>query len=210
MTVIWLASYVALWGLVVVVCLFLVGLLRQFGALQSQLDHPPVFEPGANMPALENDGPTIGSHLPDLVAETINGFGEVALATRKPPGRTLLMFMAPLCESCQHMVSPLNMLAGDPAQGVLPIVFMRADEQTCRSFLSVFPLRLPLVCDDDRSIHRGLEVHRAPLGLLYSENGQLVRKGAVQTDEDLQSLLGNVGAPIAAQANIFPPVRVLA
>ena len=33
MTGLWLASYLVLWGIVVVMCLFLIGILRQLGLL---------------------------------------------------------------------------------------------------------------------------------------------------------------------------------
>lgn len=212
MSGIWLSSYVALWVLVGALCLFLVGLLRQLGVLQYQFEHPPVITPGANMPALEDDGPAIGSPFPQFVAETINGFGTVALTTQRRASRTLVIFMSPLCESCQHMIGPLNALMDDPTQDLFVIVILRGDEGMCRSFLSVFPLRLSAICDDDSSIHRGFNVHRAPLGLLYDEHGMLVRKGVTQTDDGLQVLLGNMAMAASSTTpdDVYPPIAVSA
>jgi methylamine dehydrogenase accessory protein MauD len=205
MTGLWLASYLVLWGLVLVLCLFLIGILRQLGLMQRQLDsRSPQIQEG--IPTLENDGPAIGSPLPDLEASTINGFGTLTMTTLHDHSSTLLVFMSPMCETCQHIVEPLNALVVNVARGVSPIVIMRADEQACRAFVSVFPLRMPVVCDSDRSITMGLDVHRTPFGLLYDEHGTLIRKGLLERHEDLLALLGDRSAPGKAQDNVFPRV----
>ena len=85
-----------------------------------------------------------------------------------------------MCEACQHIVEPLNTLVEDVARAVHPVVIVRADEQGCRAFLSVFPLDMPVVCDSDRTITMGLDVHRTPFGLLYDEHGTLIRKGLLE------------------------------
>jgi hypothetical protein len=156
------------------------------------------------MPELENDGPAIGSALVDFEANTINGFGTLTPAMLRGHGNTLLMFMSPMCETCQHIVEPLNALAADAARAVRPVVIMRADEQACRAFLSVFPLHLPTVCDSNRTITMGFGVHRSSFGLLYDEHGTLIRKGLVQMHGHLLALLGDELAPITAQAYVFP------
>jgi methylamine dehydrogenase accessory protein MauD len=205
MTGLWLVSYLILWGLVVVMCLFLIGILRELGLLHRQLESGPP-QPQEGIPALENDGPAIGSPIADLEADTINGFGTLNPATLLDRENTLLVFMSPMCEACQHIVEPLNALVADAERAVHPAVIMRADEQACRAFLSVFPLRMPVVCDSDRTITMGLDVHRAPFGLLYDEHGILIRKGLLEGDEDLLALLGDGSAPVTAQAHVFPRV----
>jgi hypothetical protein len=150
MTGLWLASYLVLWGLVVVVCLLLIGILREIGQVYRQLEsRQPQPQEESSIPALEHDGPAIGSSIVDLEADTINGFGTLIPATLQERGSTLLVFMSPMCETCQHIVEPLNALAADAAHAVRAAVIMRADEQACRAFLSVFPLRMPVVCDSD-------------------------------------------------------------
>src|SRR5437588_6562418 len=144
MTGLWLASYFVLWGIVVVMCLFLIGILRQLGLLHRQLESgTPQPQGESSIPALENDGPAVGSPIADLEADTINGFETLTRATLGDDGNVLLMFMSPMCEVCQYIVEPLNALVADTARAVRPVVIMRADEQTCRAFLSVFPLRMP-------------------------------------------------------------------
>ena len=201
MTGLWLVSYLVLWGLVVVMCLFLIGILRQLGQLYRQLELRPA-QSKEGIPALENDGPIIGSTIPDLEAGAINAFATLTLASLDERSSTLLVFMSPMCEAYQHIVEPLNALA---ANAVRPIVIMRADEQGCRAFLSVFPLRMPVVCDSDRTITMGLDVHRTPFGLLYDEHGILIRKGLLVGHEDLLALLGDGSVPLTARDHVFPP-----
>jgi methylamine dehydrogenase accessory protein MauD len=205
MTGLWLASYLVLWGLVVVICLFLIGILRQLGLMHRQLESgTPQIQEGASIPTLEHDGPVIGSPLVDLEAETINGFGTLTAATRRDRGKTLLVFMSPMCETCQHIVEPLNALVADPAHAVRSVVILRADEQGCGAFLSVFPLRIPVVCDLDNTITKRFDVHRSPFGLLYDEHHTLIRKGLIQRPEHLLALLGDESVPVTAQAHVFP------
>src|SRR5438034_637906 len=107
MTGLWLVSYLVLWGLVVVLCLFLIGILRQLGLVHRQLESGlPQRQEG--IPALENDGPVIGSPIPDLEVSTINGFATLTPTTLRDGGTTLLVFMSPMCESCQRIDEPLN------------------------------------------------------------------------------------------------------
>ncbi len=206
MTGLWLASYLVLWGLFMVMCLFLIGILRQLGLMQHQLElRSPEPQGDSSIPALEHDGPAIGSPIVDLEADTINGFGTLIPATLHEHGSTLLVFMSPMCETCQHIVEPLNALAADAARAVRAAVIMRADEQACRAFLSVFPLHMPVVCDSDRAITMGLDIHRTPFGLLYDEHGTLIRKGVVEGHEDLLALLGDGSVPGTVQARVPTP-----
>jgi methylamine dehydrogenase accessory protein MauD len=203
MTGLWLASYLALWGLVVVICLFLVGVLRQLGAMQLEREQRlSQLPPG--LPSLEQDGPAIGARMPDLTADTINGHGTVNLETLREEGDTLLMFMSPMCEICQHVVEPLNALVEESASVLRSAVIMRADEQACHAFVSVFPLVAPVICDSDRTITMGFGIHRTPFGLLYGSDGRLIRKGLIEEPNDLQALLGRESASPTAQARIVP------
>jgi hypothetical protein len=200
-------SYLVLWGLVVVLGLLLLGVLRQLGLLYRQLEPGPRQPQGeGSFPTLEQDGPAIGSSIVDLEVDTVNGFGKVSLTALPDHGSRLLVFMSPMCETCQHIVEPLNALRADAPDALHPVVIMRADEQGCRAFLSVFPLHLPVVCDSDRTITIGLDIHRTPFGLLYDEHNRLIRKGLLEEQEDLQALLGGGTVSREAQANVFPSV----
>jgi len=212
-TGLWVASYVVLWAFVGGMALLMIGMLRQIGILQhhavgahGQGTPPSALDQGAT-PALEDDGPAIGSAIPELRAETINGFDAVTLDNADNDAGTLLVFMSPMCEGCQHMVEPLNALvdAGEHRERVVAV--LHADESACRAFVNIFPLRAPAVCDADRTFTMGLGIHRNPFGLLYDGEGRLVRKGMMTTDGELLAVLGDASAPEAALEFVFPRTR---
>lgn len=178
-----------------------VGALRQIGMLRLRLEGAPAAI-GADLPPLPKDGPEVGSAVPELVLETVNGHGSVSLAGA--PGRPLLLlFLSPMCETCQHVVGPLNELA-DAGSAIRPVVVMRADEYGCRSFDSVFPLRAPVICDSNRDITPRFGIHRNPFGILYDGDGALIREGTILGDDHLRALLGDASAPESVKEHIFP------
>ncbi len=204
MTGLWLVSYIVLWVVVVIMGLLLIGVLRQLGLMFHQNESVSPTPGADSIPALEQDGPAIGSPLMDMEVDTINGFGMLTTAMLHERKSTLLIFLSPLCETCQHLVDPLNDLVKNDAGSPRTAVIIRGEEQSCRAFLSIFPLRMPVVCDSERAITMGHNVHRTPFGLLYDEHDTLIRKGVLGGREDLLALLGDRSAPDSSQENVFP------
>ncbi len=199
MTGLWLVSYIALWLLVGVLCMITLGLLQQLGLLQHKLEQYSsgfTTEQTLYHPTLEDDGPEIGSKLPNLTTDTINGFGILNFPFSSQEKYSLLVFLSPLCETCQDIVEILNTVADNNANVGNVIAIMRSDEQACRSFINVFPLHLPLVCDNERVVTMKFGVHHAPFGLLYNTQGTLIRKGGIKSQKDLSSLLEDVVHPL--------------
>lgn len=207
MAILFPVSYVALWVLVIALCLLVVGLLQQVGLLQRSLHSSPAQEEGTSalpLPSVENDGPALGSSLPEHTLETINGFGAFILASAQNKQGTLLLFLAPNCKGCQQVVEPINKIVDELVYDGRVIAILRTDEKGGRSFLSVFSLHIPVVCDEKRAITKGFGVHRAPFGLLYDAQGVLMRKGIVKNIGDLLALLGDESALAADHSSIFP------
>src|SRR5437667_2024783 len=180
MTGLWLVSYIILWLMFLVLCLITIFLLQQLGLLQRQLKQYGL-ETAKEKELLyyvsEDDGPAIGSVLPLLTTNSINGFGSLTLPGIEAEGYSLLMFLSPLCEPCQHIVEPLNMLVKDTLNTGKIIAIIRADQLASRSFISIFPLNLPVISDNERTITMDFNVHHAPFGLLYNAQGVLISKG---------------------------------
>lgn len=192
MSGLWFVSYVLLWVLVLELSFVVVGLLQQVGVLQHQLAQLGTGAKGsfANpIPHPEDDGPALGSSLPELQLETFNGFGTLLLPEPHNSKDTLLLFLSPMCELCQEVVEPLNSLVDDGLFGGNVAVLMKSDEQACRAFLSIFSLHVPVVCDSSRQIIMGFDVHNIPSGLLYDAHGILKQKGLVGNRDELLMLV---------------------
>jgi hypothetical protein len=195
MTGLWLVSYSVLWILFILACFLLFGMLQQIGTLQRQLkfsgeDVKQEFSGAGERVAAkpEEDGPPPGVDLPELAFATINGFGTLSPTTFFSKS-TLLVFLSSMCETCQAVVEPLNRLVDEEGHHLKIVVIMRNDAQTCRTFLKLFPLQMPVVCDSSHAITMGLNVHSSPFGLLYDTHGSLTKKGLLRGQEDLQLLL---------------------
>jgi hypothetical protein len=207
MTGFWLMSYLVLWGVVIVLGVLVIGCLQQIGLLRRQLGMQPTEAEEAPPLVIEQQGPGIGSRLPSLTVEAINGYGAITLQPQQP---ALLLFLSSLCEGCQHVVEPLNALVQERKGREQVIVILQADEQGCRAFLSVFPLKVPVICDSSRKITNELfETHSNPFGLYYNEQGVLVRKGLAMGAEELRALLGEEITSELARSRIIPTPKPL-
>jgi methylamine dehydrogenase accessory protein MauD len=196
----WVVSYLLLWVLVVVLSAVVVGALHQIGLLRTSL--VPRGEPaGTGPPTAEGQGPAIGSLLPRLELESINGAGHVTLDAEGPP--TLVAFLSPLCDGCQDAVAALDALAVEAGSQVRVVAILIGEQRAWRSFLRVFPLSAPVVGDRSRDLSNAFKVDAVPFGLLYDERGRLVRK-AILRDATLKLafLLGE-SAPIG-DTDVFP------
>ncbi len=216
----WLISYVCLWIVVVILCLLVTGLLQQLGSIQhhiqnwksDQADDSSEVPEGAVLsapPLISEDGPDIGSSIPELTLEVYNDKSTLTPTSWYNEYGTLVMLMTPMCESCQHLVDPLNQLRDHHVFKGRVIVILRADEGACQAFLSVFPLHVPVVCDRDHTISMGFGIHHIPFGLLYDAQGKLARKGNILTYEALLALLGDPSVSLEAFARIYPPLSTL-
>jgi methylamine dehydrogenase accessory protein MauD len=191
MTGFWLISYMVLWVLFILFALLLLGALQQIGVLRRQLglttaDQNPALEA---FPSDEEDGPVLGSLLPEMTLESMNGSGTYTLR-ENTQSTLLLMFLSTTCPGCQKVVDPLNTLIESQRYSGRVLVVLRGDDQMCQAFLKVFPLRAPVIQDRHAHISKGFDVHRNPFGLLYDAAGMLVGKGTVARYGELIALLG--------------------
>ena len=203
MSGIWLVSYALLWVLVLTALVLLIGLLQVVG----RSDRPASAMGAASapeFPAIDHDGPEIGSPMPDLAFETLNGFGQISWgATDKA---TVLVFLSAMCESCHDVVGPLNSLVAGAEDAIRALAIVKGPVQTTEAFLKVYPLHVPVVVDPDMEVtSKRFDVHRNPFALYY-EHGTLVRKGTVEHGSDgLRAVLGDPSVPAAALMRVTPP-----
>lgn len=194
----WLVSYIVLWAMVALIALAMVGVLRELGAVRSDLAQQTASaEKKSRVPPVELDGPLVGSEVPRVAFTALDG-ARIDLGALADRGPLLLMFLNPRCSTCQDTVAPLNTLLASPSRPISPVIFMRADEEGCRAFVEAFGCRVPVICDRDAILTstNGIYVQRNPFGLWYEANGLLRRKAVVRTGEELGELIREELAPL--------------
>lgn len=115
---VWIASYVVLWVLVLVLSVAVVALLRQIGVLHARL-HPLGANFAGEGPALESAAPT----LPGI------NYGAAAL--------TLLAFTSPGCEVCKVLKPSFDALR----RGYPEIQLREVDLEGARGTFDAFNVR---------------------------------------------------------------------
>lgn len=197
----WLASYVALWVVVALVLVLQVGVLRELGMLRRK--NEPETPRRRVTPPIDEDGPGIGSRMPDLTVEILDG-GTLSLRAYADGTPALVVCMAPLCEGCQLIVDSLHALLAERPRDLRAVAIMRGNADACRSFMSVFRLQMPVIVDPQGDATRAFNIHSSPCGLLYDDRGALVRQGVIVYREDLAALMGDPTVPEKALANVYP------
>ena len=220
MTGLWLLSYIVLWILVITLCLLVIGLLQQLGLVQQQLTNSTHVEKNdvikesgetgqdSSIPRLSKDGPDIGSSVPQMLLDAYTSKDTITEVQTSHEHGTLLIFMAPTCESCQQLVDSLNQFVDNHVFKGQVLVVLRSDKRTLQAFLNIFPIHAPVVCDEDYATSMGFNIHRNPFGLFYDENGILVRKGLLLRYEGLQEIIGISSLGTTELENIYPPLNI--
>lgn len=133
--------------------------------------------------------------LPDLqLTSSLNGFDSVDLSAAHSGDGLLIVFLSPLCLSCQQLVRSLNALKQNVAFRQRMIVVLRGEERIARTFLQVFPLEIPAVRDSLGAFARELDIHQMPAALLFNRDGLLVYREHPIT-HDLAALALTLEAP---------------
>ena len=89
----WTVAFVALWLLVVVLCVVVVALARQVGTLHLRLGPRGALE-------IDDEGPILGEPMPALSADGADG-SSVALGG--PGEKRLVLFSSPTCVVCREV-----------------------------------------------------------------------------------------------------------
>jgi hypothetical protein len=100
MSGVWLASYIVLWLVVLLLAFLLAGALRQLGLLQLRLGD----DPGA---LITDTGLERGTEAPDFAALDAAS-GEPVSLSDLPAVPRMLVFASPGCLSCRELIPGLN------------------------------------------------------------------------------------------------------
>jgi methylamine dehydrogenase accessory protein MauD len=175
---VWLASYVVLWGVVVIQAFAMTALLRQIGVLYLRM-------PATGARSM-NVGPDIGTTLERR--DAIDVLGErIGVVDHKRP--KLLLFVSPTCGTCEELLPSVRTLARNE-RDALDVVLLTAvsDGVLNKAYVKRHKLSgIPYVAS--AAIAQEYGVLSSPYALAVDAQGVVRAKGLVNHGEHLESLV---------------------
>jgi methylamine dehydrogenase accessory protein MauD len=192
---VWLASYIVLWILVLLLAFLLAGALRQLGLLQLRLGD----DPGA---LITDTGLERGTEAPDFSALDA-ATGEPMSLSDLPAVPRMLVFASPGCLSCRELIPGLNEVRKTRGDWDFLIV-CRGDLESCQGFGRMNGLEAPMVVDTTGQIEKDYAVTLTPFAYVVDHEGRVVIRGLANDWRQLESLLEQEGTLQAGMQ--FAPV----
>src|SRR6266536_1953465 len=181
---VWLASYIVLWLVVLLLGFLLAGALRQLGLLQLRLGD----DPGA---LITNTGLERGTDVPDFTALDAASGERVSLSDL-PAVPRMLVFASPGCLSCRELIPGLNEVRKTRGDWDF-VVVCRGDLESCRRFGRMNGLEAPMVVDTTGQIEKDYAVTLTPFAYVVDHEGRVVIRGIANDWRQLESLLEQEG-----------------
>lgn len=184
MSGVWLASYIVLWVLVLLLAFLLAGALRQLGLLQLRLGD----DPGA---LITDTGLERGAPVPDFTALDAESGQPVSLSDL-PAVPRMLVFASPGCLSCRELMPGLNEVRKTRGEWDF-LVVCRGDLESCRAFGRMNRLEAPMLVDTTGQIEKDYLVTLTPFAYVIDHEGRVVIRGVANDWRQLESLLEQEG-----------------
>lgn len=184
MSSVWLASYVVLWLVVLMLAFLLAGALRQLGLLQLRLGD----DPGA---LITDTGLERGTLAPDFTAVQAETGEMVTLSALAPKAR-MIVFASPGCLSCRELIPGLNEVRKTRRDFDF-LVICRGDVESCQAFGRMNRLEAPMVVDTTGQIEKDYLVTLTPFAYLLDHERNVVIRGIANDWRQLESLLEQEG-----------------
>lgn len=171
----WAASYVALWVLVVVLCVVVVALARQIGTLHLRLGPRGALE-------MDTEGPALGEGRPPVETRDMAG-KQVTVGGRGV--EQFLLFVSPGCTVCEQVLPSVGAVA--EATGKRPIVLTDVDETETRLAFQHKRTDAPIVASVES--FKNYEVPGTPYVVVLDAHGVVQAKGTVNNLEQMEGLI---------------------
>jgi len=180
MSGVWLASYVLLWALVVLLALVVLALARQIGIL-----HERIAPLGALVTA---HGPQVGEPSPVLDVRDIRG-RPFRIGGERSDGRGLyIVFVSPECPICKKILPSLKVMSRSERHRFEFVLVSDGEERDHWGFIQEFGLQeFPYILSSDLGMT--YRIGRLPYAVLLDDKGVVRAKGLVNTMEHLESLV---------------------
>ncbi|MEP6909303.1 MAG: redoxin domain-containing protein [Actinomycetota bacterium] len=184
MSGVWLASYIVLWLLVLVLAFLLAGALRQLGLIQLRLGD----DPGA---LITDTGLERGTLAPDFAGLDSESRELITLSDLEARAR-LIVFTSPGCLSCRELIPGLNEVRKTRPDFDF-LVVCRGDVESCQAFGRMNRLEAPMVVDTTGQIEKDYLVTLTPFAYLLDHERNVVIRGIANDWRQLESLLEQEG-----------------
>jgi len=189
----WLASYIALWALVLFQGAVIFVLLRQLGVIYL-----------GTAQGVARDGLAAGKRAPDFALADLDGRGVSLADFRGLP--LVLVFGSPTCGPCRQLIPDLNAFASEH-RGELRVLFLsRGEADDSRRFAAELDIRVPVATHPDEELPERYKARVTPFAFYIDGEGVIQSKGLTNNREHLD-LLVRMGGDDDGHAHAHSPAQ---
>jgi hypothetical protein len=187
---IWLWSYLALWFLLILESLALIGVVRQLAHLHSYwVAHDPAW------------GLPLGALAPELPGRDIEG--EPVPRPAERGDKTLIYFLSPGCPSCRQVLEQMRALG--QLEGVSTLLVVAASELKTKLFVAPFcvdgiPPGVTVLADPRSQLGHRYKIGMSPYGIVVGPDGRLAAKTAGITMTEIRAALAQADGRAAQES----------
>lgn len=180
----WIASYIVLWVLVVVLCAVVVALARQVGTLYLRLGPRGALE-------VDEEGPALGEAPEPVEASTTDGR---PITVGGPGEAQLVMFVSPGCHLCEQVIPALPAVAR--SAGLAPLMITDVDAQET-ALVFGDGHKVPVVAG--ANVAPRYQIPGTPYLVVLDDLGVVRAKGTANNLEQMEGLVETATRRIAGE-----------
>lgn len=188
----WIGAFIALWALVVVVGLLLLGTLRRITPVLERAE-----ESFQTASSISFGGLAVGARVPSFAATTVSGesFNDADLLGTK----TVVLFLGPSCRACERFVKDLG--AGRAPHIAAQLVVVTDDAESASALARA--TEVTVLVDHDRALAEAFDARLVPRAFVVDGRGSVLAEGRPNEWDELERLIAEGGgrdSDIAAAA----------
>lgn len=172
----WLASYIALWAVVLFQGLVIFILLRQLGVIYL-----------GTAQGVARDGLSQGQRAPEFSLPGLDSRPVALSAFRGMP--LVLVFGSPSCAPCKGLLPDLQAFAAEKQDELRVLFLSRGEIEESRRFAQELDVRVPVAVHPDQSLPEQYKVRVTPFAFLIDREGVVRAKGLANNRAHLDMLL---------------------
>ena len=171
----WVASYVALWVLVILLAVLMIAIARQVGTLHLRLGPRGALE-------VDGEGPPLGEAPEPVTAPDLDGR---PVTIGGPGAGQLVLFVSPACPMCREVLPGVP--AAARAGRLEPLVVTDADRGEAVETYARAGVDAPVVASPEAGHRYG--VPGTPYAVVIDRTGVVQAKGTVNNLEQVEGLV---------------------